>query len=523
MGAEHGVAPNARDDSSSLLEYVEVVRRRKWLVVQALVVVPLVAVVVSLRQSPLWSATASDLFNGQSFAATLAGTSDPAAGQDPARLLQTQADIAKSNTVALLALRTAHVRDMTPLDFLQRCSVAAHSDANLLDFTCAVGKAPRASVLATAYARAFIDYRRRLDTTALEKARANYERRIKELERRGQTNTQLYASFVDKEQQLATQQELQTSNVSLARAAGAAVKVRPRPLRNGLLGLALGGVLGIGLAFLLDALDTRVRSTRELERRLGLPLLARVPQPPRWASQRRHLVMVADPNGPEAEAFRVLRTNLEFFNMEHGARTIMVTSALEAEGKSTTVANLAVALSRAGRRVILVDLDLRRPALDRFFNFEGQPGLTDVALGRARLAASAMADPGGGSLEVLTTGPLPRDTGEFVAGQPLANILDELRERADYVLIDSPPLLAVGDAVALAARVDGMIVLTRLGVARRKAIDELRRVLGNCPGAKVGFVVTGAELDTDHRYGYGYGYGYAGSSYAARAAKGRGR
>src|SRR5438445_1453350 len=229
MGAEQGIAPNGRDDSSSLLDYVEIVRRRKWLVVQALVVVPLVAVVVSLQQSPLWSATASDLFNGQSLAATLAGTSDPAAGQDPARVLQTQADLAKSNTVARLALRTAHVRGMTPLDFLERCSVAAHSDANLIDFTCTVGNAPRASTLATAYARAYIDYRRRLDTTALEKARANYERRIKELERRGQTNTQLYASFVDKEQQLATQQELQTSNASLARVAGVAEKGRPRP------------------------------------------------------------------------------------------------------------------------------------------------------------------------------------------------------------------------------------------------------------------------------------------------------
>src|SRR5437870_5060070 len=191
MGAEQGIAPNGRDDSSSLLDYVEIVRRRKWLVVQALVVVPLVAVVVSLQQSPLWSATASDLFNGQSLAATLAGTSDPAAGQDPARVLQTQADLAKSNTVARLALRRAGTHRTTPYEFLQACSVSAHSDANLLDFTCTDANARRASTLATAYARAFIDYRRTLDTSALEKARANYERRIKQLERRGQTNPQL--------------------------------------------------------------------------------------------------------------------------------------------------------------------------------------------------------------------------------------------------------------------------------------------------------------------------------------------
>jgi capsular exopolysaccharide synthesis family protein len=295
-------------------------------------------------------------------------------------------------------------------------------------------------------------------------------------------------------------------------------------MRNAILGIALGAVLGIALAFLLEALDTRVRSTRELERRVGLPLLARIPEPPRWAQRSRRLVMLADPTGVEAEAFRVLRTNLDFFNMEHGARTIMVTSALEQEGKSTTVANLAVALSRSGQRVILVDLDLRRPALDGFFNFQGRPGLTDVALGRARLAPLRVEDRDAtqGSLEVLTSGPLPADAGEFVGSRQLASILAELRERADIVLIDSPPLLAVGDAIALSAKVDGVIVLTRLGVLRRKTVEELRRVLTNVPAAKIGFVVSGAQLEQDQRYGYGYGYGYGGS-YTPPAAKGRRR
>jgi receptor protein-tyrosine kinase len=523
MGAELGNAPTGRDDASSILDYVEIVRRRIRVVLAVLVIVPLVAAVASLGQSPLYSATASDLFNGQGLAASLSGSADPSAAQDPARVLQTQASIAAAVPVAQLALGLANIRTLTPLELLGRCGVAAQSDANLLGFTCTDGTAARARLLADAYARAFIDYRRKLDTSALENARANYARRIKELERRGQTNTQLYASFVDREQQLATQLALQSSNVSLARAATSATKVRPRPLRNGVLGLGLGVMLAIGLAFLLDAVDTRIRSTRELERRLGLPLLARIPEPPRWAARRRHLVMVADPNGDDSEAFRVLRTNLEFFNMEHGARTIMITSAVAEEGKSTTVANLAVALSRAGRRVVLVDLDLRRPTLDSFFNFEGRPGLTDVVLGRARLSDADPPNAEGGSLEVLTTGPLPRDTGEFVAGQALSNVLEELRSRADVVLIDSPPLLAVGDTITLAGKVDAIVVLTRLGIARRKTIEELRRVLGNCPGAKLGFVVTGAELDTDHRYGEGYGYGYGGSSYAHNAAKERRR
>jgi capsular exopolysaccharide synthesis family protein len=509
MRAEAGASAHpVGDEGSSLLEYIGVVKRRRWIVVQALILVPVVALLLSLRQSPLYRGTASVLFNGQSVAASVSGSTDPAAAQDPSRLLQTQAEIAASPTVAALALKRAGVRAMTPTDLLGACTVVPRSDSNLLDFSCTAGTAGRAELLATSFARAFTSYRRRLDTAALEKARRNYQARIKTIEQAGGTGTALYANLVDREQQLATQVALQTSNASLTRVAADAPQIRPRSLRNTILGILLGGTLGIGLAFLLEALDTRVRTTREIERRLGLPLLARIGEPPRWAQRSRRLVMLADPNGFEAEAFRVLRTNLDFFNMEHGARTIMLTSAVEQEGKSTTVANLAVALSRAGHRVVLVDLDLRRPTLDRFFQFEGRPGVTDVALGRARLAP---ADPPSdeGSLEVLTTGPLPTDTGEFVSGAPLTRILDELRGRADIVLIDSPPLLAVGDAITLSAKVDAVIVLTRLGVVRRKTLDELRRVLGNCSAAKLGFVVTGAELEPDAgKYGYGYGYGY---------------
>ncbi len=227
--------------------------------------------------------------------------------------------------------------------------------------------------------------------------------------------------------------------------------------------------------------------------------------------------MLTEPHSIHAEPYRVLRTNLDFFNLEHGARTIMVTSAVAAEGKSTTVANLAIALSRAGQRVVLVDIDLRRPSISKFFGFGDRVGLTDVALGRARLAPVDVHhdlgedETGQGNLEVLTTGSLPRDTGEFVSGVELPKVIDELRKRADVVLIDSPPLFAVADAITLAGKVDGIIVLTRLGVVRRRMLEELRRVLSSIPAAKLGFVVTEANLEAQSKYGYGYGYGYGDS------------
>ena len=142
----------------------------------------------------------------------------------------------------------------------------------------------------------------------------------------------------------------------------------------------LGLMLGIGLAFARDALDTRVRSAAEIGDRLQTTLLARIAAPPRALRRRNRLVMIASPHSAQAEAFRMLRANLEFVNLDRGARSIMVTSALEKEGKSTTVANLAVALARAGKKVALVDLDLRRPAIATFFALPySLPGVTNIA------------------------------------------------------------------------------------------------------------------------------------------------
>src|SRR5205823_1128448 len=147
----------------------------------------------------------------------------------------------------------------------------------------------------------------------------------------------------------------------------------------------IGVLLGIGLALLWETLDTRVRSAEDVSSKLRAPLLGRLPTPSRRIRNSDSLVMIEEPEGVQAEAFRMLRTNLEFARLERDAKTVMISSAIEQEGKSTTIANLAIAVARSGQRVALVDLDLRRPYLDRFFHLEGRPGIAHVALGQVSL------------------------------------------------------------------------------------------------------------------------------------------
>jgi Mrp family chromosome partitioning ATPase len=228
--------------------------------------------------------------------------------------------------------------------------------------------------------------------------------------------------------------------------------------------------------------------------------------------------MLADPTGREAGQFRALRWSLDLANADHGARTILVTSAVDGEGKSTTVANLAVALARAGRRVVLIDADLHRPSLHRLFDLERQPGLTDVELGETWLTGALRSIPvtedsaeehdlsrrmeRSGSLEVLPAGSALDDPDGLGFDRAMGRIIQRVRGRGDVVLVDASPLLR-SNAIALSTHVDAVIVVVRLKGLRASALEEMGWMLETTPVPKLGFIATGAEKSE----GYGYGYG----------------
>jgi succinoglycan biosynthesis transport protein ExoP len=505
---------------SALAHYIRVLRRGAWVVALAVAVATAAAVLLSMREQRLYRASAAVFLTSQDLAASLASVQP--ASTDPVRQAETQADLARTPAVAARALQQAGIRGRSAQALLDRSSVDTASNADLLTFSVTDHDPRTASVLATAYARAYTAYRRAIDTGSLVRARHEIEQRLAELRARGDSGSSLYASLVEKGQELRTLQVLQQSNALLVRTAGAAQKIQPRPLRNGILGGILGLVVGLGLAFLVDALNTRIRSVSEIEERLDLPMLGRLPEPSRRLRALNRLAMLDDPRAAEAEGIQLLATNFEFVNLDRGARTVLFTSATRGEGKSTTAANLAIALARSGKRVALVDLDLRRPVLDSYFDLKGQPGLTHVLLGRTSLEDALAHIPvvdeqesnpafngaASGLLELLTAGRLPPNPAEFVRSHALNEILAQLEERADLVFVDAPPLLGLSDAMTLSAKVDALIVMARISALRRATLEELRRLLDGAPTVKLGFVVTGVSVGE----AYGYGYGYAHTS-----------
>jgi succinoglycan biosynthesis transport protein ExoP len=513
-------------------------RRGTPLVLVMTAIVTLLAVGLSLRQESLYRATAEVFISAQPLD-NAAVSALSFLSSDPERVLETQAKVARVPAVAKLAVKEGGT-GISPSELLGSSSVTANPDADVLSFSVTNGDAQTAPSLANAYANGFVVYRRQQDTGSLRQARAEIDKRIAGLRAAGASSSDpALGRLLEDSQTLRTRELLQGSNSTVGRPAEGAEKIQPSPVRDGFLGGVLGLALGVALVFVRNALNTRVRSASEIEERLGVPLLGRVPAPPRRLASANRLAVIEEPHSTQAEAYRMLATNIELVNLDRGAKSFMVASAIRGEGKSTSAASLAVTFARRGLHVVLLEADLRRPMLRKMLLLEEGPGLTDVALGRAdleqALASTQLSDDqtlptnGGGTapgvLEVLEAGPAPSSPPEFLKSHAVAQIVSRLSKRGDLLIIDTPPLLHVSDAMTmmLSAQIDCVVVAARIGVVRRQAIDEIKRTLDSAPVVKLGFFATGEQAHEEYTGGYGYYYsrGRAPGMMGQPSAKGR--
>ena len=300
--------------------------------------------------------------------------------------------------------------------------------------------------------------------------------------------------------------------------------VSPNRRRDVMLAAVIGLLLGTLVAVLLDRMDTSIRSPDEVRDQLELPVLAMIPAikvdyAPTAApgSTLERLVTHADPRSPVAESYRSFRTNLAFARAHQNVRTLVLTSPGPADGKSTTVANLAITFAQQGQRTLLIDADLRRAVLDKTFNVPRSPGLTEVIVGSATLA-DAVNETQVPNLFVLGSGQFPPNPSELLGSTAMRDILAEAKASFDIVLFDSPPLLAVTDAAVLSTMVDGAILVIRMGStareAARRALSQLRAVHARVLGSLLNDVSAKSG-------GYG-GYGYTYYAYYGSEANGNG-
>jgi non-specific protein-tyrosine kinase len=282
--------------------------------------------------------------------------------------------------------------------------------------------------------------------------------------------------------------------------------ISPNTRLNVLLAASIGFILAVGGAFLLEYLDDTIKTGEDVDRVLKLPTLGAITRIQRIEEPADHLVPMHHPRSPITEAYRILRTNVQFSSLSNPSTRLLVTSAGPTEGKTTTACNLGIVMAQAGRRVILADTDLRRPSMHRFFGVPNQVGLTNLLLDESLPVEAALVETPVAGLRVMPSGPLPPNPAELLGSEPMKARLSQMKGLADVIIFDSPPVLAVADASILGALCSGVILVVDAGRTRSDVVRRSKDTLD-----QVGLKVLGIVLNkftARHAGGYYYYYYY---------------
>jgi capsular exopolysaccharide synthesis family protein len=486
-------------ESDGLVRGLAVLRNR-WLVVVGVVLACMLVVVVRHeRAAKSYAATASVAFQSGTLSDSALQVS-PAGTAEPQREADTEVLIAHSPEVAAAVARQLHIK-VTPDELLSQVKVEAAPNADVLNLVATTGDSLYSAHLANAFAEQYIDFRVRSELAGIETAQ-------------GKLAQQVAALPAASPERATLQQSLQRLGELRAVAGGGANVIglaTPSGTPTGtslsstvVIGLLIGLAVAFSLVFLLESLDRRVKTIEDFEREYRLPALVGVPQSAfrfRRAREREELL----------EPYRILRSALDFAAVTRALDTLLVTSAIPGEGKTTVAVDLAHAVAFAGRSVVLMELDLRRPTFAEHFDLKPGRGLT-TALTRDVPLAELLVEPFPDlpNFSVLPAGGVPHNPSELLGSPRVAEAISELLRPGGIVIVDAPPLNPVADAQVLlnSAAINGAIVVARVGKTARDDVRRARAILDRHAVEPVGIVVTG--LRDASRYGY-EPYGAVGS------------
>jgi succinoglycan biosynthesis transport protein ExoP len=535
-----------------LRDYIDILYNRKWIVVGTLVIVLALALIITFVQSPTYESSVKILADINSASDAVLGDLLPTGVSEVDRFIQNTA-LAQAVARQLQykyeqaarekkSSKTRVAPDSAPkaAELKKMVSVRLGAKTGIFDIVVTGGDPALTRDIAQVYADEYLSNRQLASIQQISEARKEVWNRVQEVEEQlqkvsqeikkykaGEVPTDLQASaqqaatlwttLYEKYISLRISESLGQRGLEIVEAAASGIKVGPKPARNGILALFLGLVLGVGLAFFVDYMDDTLHTREDFEHGYDTSVVGEIPLIPEEELPEFSIVYFEKPRHQAVEGYRTLRTNLQFLNIEGGRGAILFTSALPGEGKSTIIVNLGAALSEMGKKVLLVEADMRKPVLGKFFALGAVKGLTGVLAGTCSLE-DAVHSTGYENLYVLPAGVRPPNPGELVASDSMRRVLEKVRESADYVLVDAPPVLAANDALALAPMADGVIIVGRYGMADRdgakRTIELLRKVEANI----LGLVIN--NLETGKRYGYYHYYYYDADAEGDKAGKG---
>ena len=333
------------------------------------------------------------------------------------------------------------------------------------------------------------------------------------LQREAESSRHMYDMLIKRFKETSLTEEMKTGNIRIIDSAETPQDpVKPNKKRNLLLAVILGLGMGFGLALFLEYLDNTIKLPDEIKEELNIPFLGAVPAfasngiPQRLPSD---LVTIHAPKSPASESYRGIRTGILFSSADKSPQVIMVTSVSPLEGKTTSAANLSVTLANAESRVLLIDADMRRPRIHKIFGLDRKIGLSSVLVGTESLKDAIVSSPVEG-LDILPVGHIPPNPSEIIGSQKMGKLLDALRKKYARIIIDSPPILAVTDAVVLSQMVDGVLLVIRSGETPRAAIQNSLAQLQTVNAKILGAMLNAVGVGRDSYYYYQYSHYYYG-------------
>ncbi len=511
-------------------KYVALLWQWAWLIILGVIIAAGVAYIVSINTTPVYQASASLLID-----------------QAPGASGNTYADVLTIEKISQTYVELLTVSDVLnevitelnlPIEasrLRSQISASAPVNTQILRITVQDTNPDRAAAIANSTAASFIRYNERtqaarynepatnlqlelttagnqiealetqINTLALnEDLSSAQQAELSRLETQLREQQSLYNSVFNDLQALRIKSATESNNVLVVESATPnPAPIRPRPLNNTLLAAVVGGMLALGIIFLIDYLDDTVKTPDEVTMDTGLSAIG-VVSFIKGEDLHDRLITHSTPRAPVSEAYRVLRTNLEFSSIDDKLRSILITSASPGEGKSTTAANLGTVIAQAGNRVILVDADLRRPSQHKVLQVPNNQGLTTALLDSDTPISYHIQQTKVPGLRIMTSGPLPPNPSELLRSQRMQQVLEELNNEADFVIVDTPPTLTVADASILAPRVNGAVLVLKIASTRRDALIQAQESLHKTGANVLGVVMNQATPGRGGYYNYYY-------------------